>query len=179
MITYDKIPKLISCNACETVDLEYIPHCLEHYNDEYGLDLNPDFQRGHVWNLEQKEKFIKYIIRGGKTNPIYFNSPEFGGYDIEPNCDLSSEIVIVDGKQRLNAIQEFLDNKVKVFGYLLNEFSLEDQRKLKLRTSVTFSVNRLQTRKELLTWYLEMNEGHIAHSQEELDRVKQLLNKVN
>jgi len=44
---------------------------------------------------------------------------------------------------------------------------------------VKFSVNRLQTRKDLLTWYLEMNEGHIAHSQEELDRVKQLLNKVS
>ena len=36
-------------------------------------------------------------------------------------------------------------------------------------------VNDLQTREEVLQWYLELNSAGTPHSKEELDRVKALL----
>ena len=41
--------------------------------------------------------------------------------------------------------------------------------------TIKFNVNNLQTREELLTWYLEMNTGGTPHSDEEIERVKGLL----
>jgi len=38
-----------------------------------------------------------------------------------------------------------------------------------------FNVNDLQTRGEVLQWYIEMNSGGVVHSDEEIKRVKKLL----
>jgi hypothetical protein len=38
-------------------------------------------------------------------------------------------------------------------------------------------VNNLQTRKEVLTWHLQTNDGGVVHSAEELERVRGLLAK--
>lgn len=35
-----------------------------------GLDLNPDFQRGHVWTLEQRSRFVEYLLRGGEGGKV-------------------------------------------------------------------------------------------------------------
>ncbi len=31
---------------------------------EAGLNLDPDFQRGHVWTTRQQVKFIEFLLRG-------------------------------------------------------------------------------------------------------------------
>lgn len=36
-------------------------------------------------------------------------------------------------------------------------------------------VNCLQTRKDMLQWYIDMNSGGTVHSEEEINRVKKLL----
>ena len=40
-----------------------------------------------------------------------------------------------------------------------------------------FHVNDLKTKKEVLQWYIEMNTGGTPHSQEEILRVKNMLNE--
>lgn len=170
------IQKLINLGSPVSWALEGIDHNLQRWEKSYGLDLNPDFQRGHVWDMETKVKFIEFILKGGQCQPIRFNSPAFGGATHEKRSDLPETMVIVDGKQRLTAIREFIDNKIAVFGGVyLKDF--DEPRVLLLKTDISYSVNKLQTRKELLQWYLEMNEGQIAHTKEELDRVRGLLAK--
>ena len=40
-----------------------------------GLQLNPEFQRGHVWTEEQQIAWVEYYLRGGKSgNTIYLNN---------------------------------------------------------------------------------------------------------
>ena len=41
------------------VGLTYIESQLEYFRKEYGLDLIPEFQRGHVWSQEQQIAFIE------------------------------------------------------------------------------------------------------------------------
>ena len=46
-----------------------------------GLELNPDFQRGHVWTREQEIAYIEFLLRGGRTGrDLYFNKPSWEKY---------------------------------------------------------------------------------------------------
>lgn len=153
------------------VGFSYLEKALEGYFEDYNLELNPDFQRGHVWTEEQQTSYMEFLLRGGKTaRVIYFNCPYFFDYSPEK---YDMDMVCVDGLQRLTAIRRFLKNEIKVFGHYLNEF--EDAEIIKRTYDIKFNINNLATRKEVLQWYLDFNTGGTIHSKEEIDRVKQLL----
>ncbi len=80
------------------------------------------------------------------------------------------EFVCVDGLQRLTAMRRFLRNEIKVFGAYYNEFD-----EIPNSISLIFCVNNLKTRKEVLKWYLEMNTGGTVHTEEEIIKVKLML----
>jgi len=65
----------------------------------------------------------------------------------------------------------FMNNEIKVFGSYLNDF--ED--KLPRDIDLLFNVNNLKTRKEVLQWYIEFNSAGTPHTDEEINRVKMLL----
>lgn len=170
---FAEIPQVIRCSDGFHADLDDIDAVLDRWERSYGLDMDPDFQRGHVWTTEQQIKFVEFILKGGQVPPILFNSPAFGGHTV--TGDLPDDVVLVDGKQRLTAINDFKEGLIPAFGHYIEDF--EDADLMFRKVSIRFAVNKLQTRKELLTWYLELNEGHIAHSPEELERVRDLLEK--
>ena len=145
----------------------YLEKTIDDYINELHLQLNPDFQRGHVWTREQQIEYVEFILRGGKSaRTIYFNCPNWHiGYD--PNA----EFVCVDGLQRLTAAFAFLHNEIPVFGHYYNEF--EDQ--LPFDIDFLFNVNDLKTKAEVLQWYIEMNSGGTPHTSKEIERVKKLL----
>lgn len=154
------------------VSLDHLKRTLDAWEDDYGLELNPDFQRGHIWTEEQQIAYVEFLLRGGVTaKVIYFNSPAFGGY--KPVGNLSDTILCVDGLQRLTACLRFINNEIKVFGYYFNEFEGSPRTMQGLK----FNVNSLQNRSEVLQWYIQFNEGGTVHSKEEIDRVKELLTK--
>lgn len=74
------------------------------------LVISPYFQRDLVWRELHKVDFIK-TIRMGYPFPQIFISR--GRIDIE---SMTSQACVVDGQQRMNAIQEFLADKLKVDG---------------------------------------------------------------
>lgn len=140
-----------------------------------SLDLNPDFQRAHVWNEKQQKMYVEFKLRGGN-----------GADELILNCngwmdDFRGPFVLVDGKQRLEAVRKFLRGELAIFhseekpdGYTINDF--ED--KLKWNPKFTFSVNNLKTREEVLRWYLELNTGGTVHTDEEINKVKQMLDEI-
>lgn len=174
MLNHTNIPKL-TCqpNYRTDVPLDHLVATIEHYV-AMGLDLNPDFQRGHVWAADQKVKWIEFLLKGGKSySDIILNHPGWMKHYKGP-------FVVVDGKQRLAATLEFLNDGFAVFaglhgkaeGWKASEF---DQATCFRQVSFGFAVNNLQKREDVLRWYLELNEGAIAHTYEELVRVKKLL----
>lgn len=70
------------------------------------LDLDPPYQRRSVWNLEFKQFFIDTILRNYPVPPIFVN--------VEVLEDGTSVYHVVDGKQRLLSILEFLKDKFTV-----------------------------------------------------------------
>lgn len=145
----------------------YLEGTLDDYIKHFNLQLNPDFQRGHVWTREQQIAYVEFILRGGKSaREIHFNCPNWH-YQYTDN----DELVCVDGLQRITAALAFLHNEIPVFGHYYNEF--ED--KMPFEVDFIFNVNDLKTRAEVLQWYIEMNTGGTPHTNKEIEKVKHLL----
>lgn len=139
----------------------------------YGLQLCPDFQRGHVWTKAQQSAYLEYFLTGGKSGlTIYFNKPSWQGADSGPRE--YDDFVCVDGLQRLTALRGFVRGEVAAFGQLLPEFG-QSLRQARNSESLVFNINNLQTRAEVLTWYLQMNAGGTPHTGTEIARVQALL----
>lgn len=132
-----------------------------------GIDLNPDFQRGHVWTPEKQTAFVEFILRGGESaKNLYFNCPNFRSGN-------TKGYVLVDGKQRLTAALAFLDDQVPVFGgWVYSDFT--DKMDF-LTARFRWNVNDLHTRAEVLQWYLDLNTGGVVHTNEEIEKVRALL----
>lgn len=139
---------------------------IETWLESEDPDMNPDFQRGYVWTQKQKEQYIEWILRNGDSGrDIYFNHP---GWFRE----WEGRMVIVDGKQRIEAVLGFLHNKVKAYGYYRKEYADTWNN---LHCSFHVHVADLKSRKEVLQWYLDMNTGGTIHTNEEVKKVKKLL----
>lgn len=143
----------------------------EAQNVEHGVDLCPDFQRGHVWNEERQIKFIENVFRkivddGGLT--FRFNCPTWRE---DKDGDLIDQIVCIDGLQRLTSIKRFTNNEFSVCGYFFKDLP----RRIKIRElNVFIQMYDFQNRKELLQFYLDVNFGGIPHTHAEFERVTAL-----
>lgn len=130
-----------------------------------GLQMDPDFQRGHVWTREKQIAYVEYILRGGySSKDIYWNNPTWQG-------SYKEDTLLVDGKQRLEAVRAFLRDEIPAFGCFYSEY--EDG--LPSHAEFVFNINNLQTRREVLQWYLDLNTGGVIHTEEELNKVRELL----
>ena len=107
--SFRSIPRFIS-HGSYAVDygIDYLPKVIKDFENGWGLILNPDFQRGHVWTEEQQVRYIEFLLRGGTTGrDFYFNCPSWhnsvkaGAYD---------DFVCVDGLQRITVILRFINN---------------------------------------------------------------------
>ena len=66
--------------------------------------LNPEFQRRHRWNNEQKSRLIESFIINIPIPPIFLYEKDYSTYEV------------MDGLQRLSAISDFYKDKFKLCG---------------------------------------------------------------
>ncbi len=167
---FQDIPKFTrSGNYRINVPWLSIENTLSQFNEgPYSLDLNPDFQRGHVWDRTKQIAFVEFVLRGGKSSQtILFNAPGWNGRGN------AGPMQLVDGKQRLQAVRRFLDNEIPIFGGSFHRDFTDTTRSTLI--NFVFEVNDLQTRAEVLQWYLDLNTGGVVHTSEEIEKVKRLL----
>lgn len=167
---FNEIPQFTRTGNWEAdFGLENLVKFIQEEIDEQGLQLNPEFQRGHVWTEEQQIAFLEYFLRGGKSGRvIYLNNPSWNFTVKEGEYN---EYVCVDGLQRITAIQRFINNEIKVFDSYYNEYTDN----LRNKFSIKVNINDLQTEKDVLRWYIEMNSGGTPHTKAEIQRVKNML----
>lgn len=70
------------------------------------LDLDPPYQRNSVWNRSFKQFFIDTVLRNYPCPPIFIN--------MEITESGATLYHVFDGKQRLLAILEFLDDRFPI-----------------------------------------------------------------
>lgn len=70
--------------------------------DNKIVDLNPHYQRRNRWSEDKQSKLIESFILNVPVPPIYFSEDEYGVYSV------------IDGKQRLTSIHNFLSDGFKL-----------------------------------------------------------------
>ncbi len=72
---------------------------LKRQFDKSRIELSPNYQRGNVWNSKQRSELIESILMGIPLPIMYFFQ------------NASGIKQVVDGKQRLTALFDYIDNK--------------------------------------------------------------------
>lgn len=161
-------------------DWRYIAKALKGYEADYGgLDLNPDFQRGHVWTSDQKRHFIENALRGVVASGgfvVQFNCPNWDNDNYQG--ELPHGFQCIDGLQRITAIQDFINGEVRPFGLSVEDLDGSSFSMRRSRFRLRIAVHDFQTKADLLKHYLDLNTGGTPHSAEEIDRVRGLLAKA-
>lgn len=126
-----KLKSSIPSNSVKLIDL---------YNKiiSNSLMLGPDFQRKLVWKKQHKYSFIETILLNFPFPEIYIASDEV---DTE---NLKTMEIVVDGKQRLSSIVEYIQRK----GDFLNQNRIKNFDDLSIEEKKEF-LNYLVTVKDL------------------------------
>lgn len=86
------------------------------------IKLNPDFQRRDRWDNKRRSRFIESIIMNVPIPPVFLGEDKYGQY------------VVLDGRQRLTALNEFLKNTYRLEGLTVwSEFNNCDFNELERR----------------------------------------------
>lgn len=137
------------------------------------LDLEPDFQRGHVWTDEQRVRYVESLIRGCAPRSILFNCPGWSRGK-EPGDIPSHTFQCVDGLQRLTAVRKFMGGELRVFGDV-RAVDLKRSPFDPSRYTLKVAVYEFSNRVDLLRFYLDLNSGGTIHAPAEIERVRKML----
>ncbi len=171
MATFKEIPQMPKAYYSVDISWDYLQRWLDQHEEDnlYTLDLDPEFQREYVWTPEQKVKYVEYILQNGESGKdLYFNHPNW-------RTSFEGRLVLVDGKQRLSAVLGFLNNEVKAFGAYYKDY--EDKLDM-LVASFKIHIGNLKTDKDVYNWYIAMNTGGTYHTDEEINKVKALIENL-
>lgn len=166
VLDFNTIPSFPRSGYYVDVMWRHLDGFVRTHIQDYKLDLNPDFQRGHVWTDEQRSRYLEYMLRGGEYGKdLYFNCL---GWQREVRSTGPYEIV--DGLQRLTAVRRFLAGEATAFGRTVDRFTGPMRDYLRFRWYV-FEL----TRPQVLAFYLDLNSAGTPHAPAELARVRTLL----
>jgi len=117
----------------------------------------PEWQRDLVWTRAQSIRFLESVWKG-----IPIGTFSFYQNHAEPELDG----LLIDGQQRLHAIQQYLEDEFPVFGYRWSELTVVDQREFKTRHFPSYTVKD-GGEQELRDYYNLLNFGGTAHTEDQ------------
>lgn len=136
----------------------------------FGVDINPEYQRELVWELEDKQKLIDSIFKNVDIGKFVF---------IRRNYDASKNptphfFEILDGKQRLTAIKEFWEDRFQYNGFYYSELHPYDQSHFDGYLISMAEVTE-PTKEQIYRYFLRLNTAGKPIEQSHLDKVAGLL----
>lgn len=170
------------CNSTETHFSENQDVRLDYYNStieslllkqySFGIDFDPDYQRGYVWDNTDKELLLDSIFKNidiGKFVLIHLSNGEWleRGFSYE----------ILDGKQRLSALIEFYENKLPYKGKYYNELSKNDKRAF-TEHQIAIAEVRETDKKTVLKYFIMLNRTGKSMDESHLAEVERMLNSM-
>lgn len=128
----------------------------------------PEFQRPPVWKEEQQASFIESIWLGLSPGSYVVNDFHHGEWvKAEDREGLHPYFwLLLDGQQRLRAIQAYLEGKFKVLGYHWSDLNELEHRRFGDTQFARVSVY-LTTDEQLRDFYNRMNFGGTPHTEEQ------------
>ncbi len=149
-----------------TSTIDYNLESLSQLINKRTIDLAPKYQRRFRWDEKRKSKLIESFLMNVPIPPIFLNEDDFGEYSV------------IDGKQRLSSISEFLSGKLslsnlEIFKDLngLNFFDLprEFQNSLKIRATIRAIIILRQSDKDIkYEVFQRLNTGGVHLNAQEI-----------
>jgi hypothetical protein len=141
-------------------------YSLMHMYYNFGLDLNPDYQRGNVWSQDDKVLLIDSI----------FKNIDIGKFTIikRPFRENKQSYEILDGKQRVIALLEFSEDKFKYKGLKFSELHRRDQNHFG-NYSISYAEASPMSHEQKYRYFLNLNITGKAVDPNHINYVKDLL----
>lgn len=132
----------------------------------FGINMSPDYQRDYVWTADDKVKLIDSI----------FNNRDIGKFVFIHSDDYTAEYMyeILDGKQRLNAIFEFYEDRFKYNGLYFSEMCVRDRNFFE-NYNVCRAELRHMTKDQIIRMFIMLNTGGRQMKDEDIQRAVSLL----
>jgi hypothetical protein len=145
------------------------------------FSLQPDFQRGHVWDEPRQQAYVENFLRRNASALFRFNCPAAAGVPRTTQGDVNPyDFVCIDGLQRLTALIKYQHGDLQVFGGLtVDDMKDTDFDTKRFGITSEIEVFDFHWREELLDYYIALNSGGVVHAEAEIDRVKALRDQAH
>lgn len=156
----------------DDVNLQFLQSTINSFDTyvyHFGIDMNPDYQRGLVWSLEDKQSLIDSI----------FNNVDIGKFSlIQRDYETAKKTTqhtyeVLDGKQRLTALIEFREDRFRYKGKLFSELHFADQIHIN-GYSISVAHVKDMTKEQIYRYFLKLNTSGKPMDGKHLDHVKDL-----
>lgn len=137
--------------------------------DTKAIDISPKYQRRERWNAEKESGLIESFLLNIPVPPIYLAEDEYGTYSV------------IDGKQRVTAINKFLkgelrlqdlDKFTELEGLEFNDLPISLSNALKIRPYLRVVTLLRQSDPELKhEVFLRLNKAGVALNSQEIRNV--------
>lgn len=153
----------------------------ESHPDGKVLDLDPFYQRGLVWTLDQKRDYIIALFNGRATI-----EPTIAEY-YQDNYKYHI-MEVIDGKQRLTTVFDFINNKFSIIVdetevYFRNLIEKDQRFLIKHDVKETRIMSRDISKEipisDILDIFIEINEKGTKMSDNHLKKIKKTLELYN
>ena len=82
---------------------------IQMWHEDGDFDMDPPYQRGHVWGEERQRQLIRSILLGIPIPSLIVNQRHLADFHHEGYSDRrNAAYAVVDGKQRITAIVRYL-----------------------------------------------------------------------
>lgn len=149
-----------------TSTIDYNLESLSQLIKKRTIDLAPRYQRRFRWDEKRKSKLIESFLMNVPIPPIFLNEDDFGKYSV------------IDGKQRLSSINDFLQGNLTLSGLEvfedlngLNFFDLptEYQNSIKIRATIRAVIILRQSDKDIkYEVFQRLNTGGVRLNAQEI-----------
>jgi hypothetical protein len=146
---------------------------LLHYMDnEYGIDLEPEYQRGNVWKHRQKVALIDSIFKNIDIGKFTIIRRPWGK---NPNKPITPKLYeMLDGKQRLTALHEYRMGRFKWKGKYFHELHPQDMNHFQYYNISYAETNENLTKEQKYRYFLKLNTGGTPVDEKHLDKVRKM-----
>lgn len=134
----------------------------------FGLDMSPEYQRGFVWDQDDKTKLIDSIFDEVDIGKFVFRKLPF-----KPHPAPAYEIV--DGKQRVSTIVDFYEGRFKWRGKIFRDLHPRDRSYFQFYSISVADLAEDANRDYILKVFLRLNTCGRPPDPKEMERVRKLL----
>lgn len=130
----------------------------------FGIDMDPEYQRDYVWDQSDKEALIGSILADLDIGRFVFRKMPYAGN--------APAYQVVDGKQRIRAIVDFYLNKFEYKGKRYNELCNADRRVFKDKGIIAATIQESVPLQTVIEIFVRLNVSGRVMSSEHIEAVK-------